>query len=102
MVDRSRCLHVKVYFLQLNSYTVSQVTLDYATRILRMLRHCNYIRMEVQNYTSMFYTLNLQDAPAVLVVSIIVHFLDVDDVLNEGILDSLYVRQDLPTFTYFR
>ena len=54
--------------LQLNSYTVSQVSLDYATRILRMLRNCNYIRMEVQNYTN------------------------VDDVLKEGKLDSLYVR----------
>lgn len=74
-----------------------------------MLKTCNYIRMEVQNYASEFEILHfcafdqrdIIHFSCTIILSIysqifntIILFIDVDDVLKEGTLDSLYIRYE--------
>lgn len=43
------------FTLQLNSYDLTRATLDHATRIVRLLSTCTYVRIEAQLITSKFH-----------------------------------------------
>ena len=47
-------LIVKHFSLQLNSYDLTKATLDHATRIVRLLSTCTYVRIEAQMVTSKY------------------------------------------------
>ena len=49
---------ISIFFsftLQLNSYDLTRATLDHATRIVRLLSTCTYVRIEAQLISSKFH-----------------------------------------------